>query len=62
MFTEDGAGERRDLRATRQIRSAAVDWALGSELRHFAEHWTRRSLTLSYWYLEQTCVNALLFF
>ena len=33
LSEQDGARERRDFRATRQIRSAAVAWALSSELQ-----------------------------
>ena len=62
LSEQDGAAERRDFRATRQVRSAAVAWALSSELQVLSEHWTMRSLTLCYWYLEQAYVNALLFF
>ena len=61
VFTEDGARERRDLRATRQD-PLLLTGLLALNFRLFAEHWTMRSLTLSYWCLEQTCVNALLFF
>ena len=61
LSEQDGAGDRRDFRATRED-PLLLTGLLALSFRCFAERWTMRPLTLCYWHLEQTYVNALLFF